>query len=283
MNKIFLVRAASGIVFGLLMITSVFAGPWSFIPMCFALHTFALDEYFRITDGPRHMAYQLMKILLPTFLLSFFAMNVLGSLASPDASLDLGIWLIATMVVVFGVMAQSLFSLHIRPFFEATTSAFSLFYLTLPVGLLLILGLDFDVDANSMYVDKWFIMGWLILVWTNDTMAYIIGSLIGKHKLAIRISPKKTIEGTIGGVICTVALGYGLNFWISSGWDADWMVMGGIIAVTGTVGDLFESMLKRNYGVKDSGRIMPGHGGFLDRFDAFIFSIPAVYAYIQLS
>ncbi len=117
-------------------------------------------------------------------------------------------------------------------------------------------------------------------IWINDTMAYIVGSLIGKTPFS-KISPKKTWEGTIGGAILAIGVGIliakikGLNILHLS-------IITAIIAICGTIGDLFESKLKRMANVKDSGAIMPGHGGFLDRFDSLLFAVPAVWVYVKL-
>ena len=125
----------------------------------------------------------------------------------------------------------------------------------------------------------------LLMTWANDTFAYLIGSKIGKTLLYPKISPKKTWEGTIGGALCCgLAAALLSKFLIGKdshalGWF-EYLMVGFIIGVFGTIGDLIESMFKRNAGVKDSGSFMPGHGGFLDRFDAFIFIIPMVFFYI---
>ncbi|MFZ1264494.1 MAG: phosphatidate cytidylyltransferase, partial [Chitinophagaceae bacterium] len=117
-------------------------------------------------------------------------------------------------------------------------------------------------------------------IWINDTMAYIVGSLIGKTPLS-KVSPKKTWEGTIGGVILSVLtaglVAWGVNFDI-----ALFSVIAALSAISGTFGDLFESKLKRMAGVKDSGSLMPGHGGFLDRFDSLLIATPIVWLYIRL-
>lgn len=118
------------------------------------------------------------------------------------------------------------------------------------------------------------VFGLLLLIWTNDTMAYFVGSQLGKNKLFERISPKKTWEGTIGGGICTMLIAWGLSFLIDDFTPVQWIALAAVAAVFGTLGDLVESMLKRSVGVKDSGTLLPGHGGLLDRFDAFIFALP---------
>ncbi|HRI59733.1 MAG TPA: phosphatidate cytidylyltransferase, partial [Saprospiraceae bacterium] len=126
------------------------------------------------------------------------------------------------------------------------------------------------------------VLGLLLLIWTNDTMAYFVGSQLGKRKLFERISPKKTWEGTIGGGLCTVLIAWGLSFLIKDFTVTQWLALGAVAAVFGTLGDLVESMLKRSVGVKDSGNLLPGHGGLLDRFDAFIFALPFYWLTLML-
>ena len=127
---------------------------------------------------------------------------------------------------------------------------------------------------------------WLLLVfvllWANDTFAYLTGRLLGKHKLFERISPGKTIEGSIGGLVFTLAGIIVFSHYVD--WLSLWQAIGlGLIAVVfGTLGDLCESMLKRQAGVKDSGNLIPGHGGVLDRFDSVLFAVPFVYVFLFL-
>ena len=118
------------------------------------------------------------------------------------------------------------------------------------------------------------VWGLLWLVWTNDSFAYIIGSRIGKTKLFERISPNKTWEGTIGGAIGAIIMAWVLSLYFSDFTMVEWVSLALVAAIFGTMGDLVESMMKRSLGVKDSGSLLPGHGGMLDRFDAFIFAIP---------
>ncbi len=113
-------------------------------------------------------------------------------------------------------------------------------------------------------------------------MAYFVGSQLGRRKLFERISPKKTWEGTIGGGLCTVLIAWGLSFLIDDFTVTQWIALGAVAAVFGTLGDLVESMLKRSVGVKDSGNLLPGHGGLLDRFDAFIFALPFYWLTLML-
>lgn len=159
-----------------------------------------------------------------------------------------------------------------------------LFYISMSWGMMM--GLR---SMDLYYIDQkegWWDKGWIIpitivtAIWINDTMAYIVGSLIGKTPLS-KISPKKTWEGTIGGaILCIVTLSLIAYFskWMSV---KDAVVVAALCAVFGTFGDLLESKLKRMAGVKDSGSFMPGHGGFLDRFDSLLLAIPFVWLYVQ--
>lgn len=126
------------------------------------------------------------------------------------------------------------------------------------------------------------IIGFFLLIWANDTGAYLVGISVGRHKLFERISPKKSWEGFIGGIITAAFAGWLLAGWLGVVDRFHWILIALIVSIAGTFGDLAESMLKRSVGAKDSGSILPGHGGFLDRFDSAIFSFPLVYLFITL-
>lgn len=146
------------------------------------------------------------------------------------------------------------------------------------IPFLLIIKLPFLGSDYNPYV----IVGMFVMIWANDTFAYIVGKSIGKNKLFERISPKKTIEGFLGGVLFTVAGAYILGLYFTFLTPLQWMGFAAIVAVFGTLGDLVESQLKRKAGVKDSGNIMPGHGGVLDRLDSVIFAVPFLFLYYQI-
>jgi phosphatidate cytidylyltransferase len=159
-------------------------------------------------------------------------------------------------------------------------SATGLIYITLPVALLLFMrtGAHVNINNTSLAIVP---CGIIFSIWINDTMAYIVGSFIGKTPFS-KISPKKTWEGTIGGaVLCVVTIaivGYATGFYTYS----DWIIISSCCAIFGTAGDLLESKIKRMANVKDSGSLMPGHGGFLDRFDSLLVATPFVALYYFL-
>jgi phosphatidate cytidylyltransferase len=126
------------------------------------------------------------------------------------------------------------------------------------------------------------IVGVFVLIWTNDTFAYIVGKNFGKNKLYKQISPNKTIEGFIGGLIFSCIAGYFIYYFTHYLNFQSWLGMAIILSVFGTLGDLIQSKFKRQAGVKDSGKLMPGHGGLFDRLDSIIFSSPFVYAYLLI-
>jgi phosphatidate cytidylyltransferase len=163
-------------------------------------------------------------------------------------------------------------------------SVLGLIYISLSLGLLLNL-LTFYPGKALEDVNKLLVLAIILSLWVNDTMAYLIGSVAGKTSLS-PISPKKTWEGTIGGFIFAVVTMGAVGYYLSSGFElqpvSQWMIVADIAAIAGTVGDLLQSKLKRLADVKDSGHIMPGHGGFLDRFDSLLFATPFIWFYIVM-
>ena len=143
-------------------------------------------------------------------------------------------------------------------------------------------GLESILPHESYSFSPGIIIGFFILIWANDTGAYLAGISLGRHRLMERISPKKSWEGFFGGVIAAALIAWLLSGWLGVVNIFQWIVISLIISVVGTYGDLVESMLKRSAGVKDSGTIMPGHGGFLDRFDSTVISFPLVFLFISL-
>ena len=158
-------------------------------------------------------------------------------------------------------------------------------YITLPVLMMMDLSTKWEIhtidNVNQIIFNNILPCGIIFSIWINDTMAYIVGSLIGKTPFS-KISPKKTWEGTIGGAILCVVVISLIAYFSKLILIKDAAIIAALCAIFGTLGDLFESKLKRMANVKDSGTIMPGHGGFLDRFDSLLFAAPAVWVYVKL-
>lgn len=157
----------------------------------------------------------------------------------------------------------------------AGATLFSVIYIFIPLSLVIPIG----CFENEVYSYK-ILYGLLILIWSSDCWAFVFGKSFGRHKLFERLSPNKTWEGFIGSIILTTATGYLLSknwFGLS---QIEWMILGTLISISATLGDLFESMLKRESNSKDSGNVLPGHGGILDRFDSILFCFPIFYIYL---
>ena len=196
-------------------------------------------------------------------------------------------WFLILIPLMILVMGIELYRKQERPFDSLAHTFFSLFYTALPFSMFPFAafsrnGLNSLLPHEGVVFSPGIIIGFFLLIWANDTGAYLTGITFGRTRLFERISPKKTWEGFLGGVILAV-----LTAWLLSGWlgvvtRIQWIAISVIISIAGTYGDLIESMLKRSTGVKDSGNILPGHGGFLDRFDSAIISFPLVYLFITL-
>jgi phosphatidate cytidylyltransferase len=174
-----------------------------------------------------------------------------------------------------------------KPFDSLAHTYFSILYTVIPFSMMPFSafyreGLGSLLNQELISFSPGIIIGFFILLWTNDTAAYLTGITIGRHRLFERLSPKKSWEGFFGGLIGTIAMGYLISGWLGVVDKPGWIIIAVIVSVAGTYGDLIESMLKRSIGVKDSGTIMPGHGGFLDRFDSVVISFPMVYLYIAV-
>lgn len=159
-------------------------------------------------------------------------------------------------------------------------------YIAMPFALINILAFERAPMGDGLRYDMFLPMSVFIFLWVNDSGAYCSGSLLGKHKLFPRISPGKTWEGSIGGGLLVLAVSALVGYLVNKNADTpslsllQWMGMGLVVVVFGTWGDLVESLFKRTLGIKDSGNILPGHGGMLDRFDSALLAIPAVVIYL---
>ncbi|WP_295200418.1 phosphatidate cytidylyltransferase [uncultured Chryseobacterium sp.] len=183
--------------------------------------------------------------------------------------------LLAILLILIAVV--TLFKYPNELYYDSGKLIFTVIYTALPfcfaLGLPKFSSFDDHFSLEVMFL--------FILIWSSDTFAYLVGKFFGKHKMAPKISPKKTWEGYAGGVVLTLILSYFIEHY-QPGLRGNWMVVGFLIAAFAPVGDLVESQLKRNFGVKDSGNIIPGHGGLLDRLDSFLICVPVVYLYFIL-
>ncbi len=179
-------------------------------------------------------------------------------------------------IVSFVYMIKLYKKFERKPFTNIAYTFLGIFYVAIPFSLL-----NIAVFEKGVYHFE-IILGCLLILWASDTGAYFAGTLFGKRKLFERISPKKSWEGFFGGAVLALLFAFGISQYLDHLSLVQWLVIALIIIVGGTFGDLIESLLKRSIEIKDSGTTLPGHGGFLDRFDGLLISAPFIVAYLEI-
>ena len=260
-------RALSGIVYIVLLLAATLYSPLSFALLFGAFLIIAVLEFSRLANLDKTVPLVMAVI---GFVLFGIKVNneFYGNLLLNSAALFISISLLMDLFKKGPLVPRD----------KTANLARLTGYVIVP--FILIIKLPFLTNTFNPYI----IIGMFILIWANDTFAYIVGKTIGKHKLFERISPKKTIDGFVGGMVFTVIGAYilGQSFYFTFLTPWQWMAFAAILVIFGTLGDLVESHLKRSAGVKDSGNIMPGHGGILDRLDSVLFAIPFIFLYYQI-
>jgi phosphatidate cytidylyltransferase len=267
-------RAITAALFVVVMLTGLFIGKMSFILLFAIITVLCLWEFLNMVLHHDTRRDWIRIFIGLAFGLSPFLLASVMHLALVSDNRFVIITSVLFFPLIFSAFIYELFTASEKPFQNVAYMVLGMVYIGAPFSLL-----NF-IAFNGDKFNVWPIFGLLLLTWMNDTGAYLIGSKFGKTPLLPRISPKKTWEGTIGGVAVTFGVGYLFCAVTGELRLIDWMVLSAIVAVFGSIGDLIESMLKRSLSIKDSGTLLPGHGGMLDRFDAFIFVLPFAAAYL---
>jgi len=267
--KSILTRSITGVVFVAIIIGALlFHSFAAFVVLGVAMY-FTFIEYLSITIG--HTANKRYVGLLKLNVMIFYALSYIyarGQLAiSP-------LFWPAPFLIILAI--SELYNKEGNTFQNTSTAIMGLIYIILPFSLTNIM-LNDGAEYNSLIL-----LAVFILIWINDSFAYLFGISLGKHRMWERISPKKSWEGFIGGGLSTIILSAVIARLFFTELFTEMMGLAIIVIIFGTFGDLFESKIKRQYEVKDSGTALPGHGGFLDRFDSFLFIIPIAMIYLQL-
>lgn len=271
-------RTITGVLGAAFMLTAIWFNFYSFAALFFLVTVLSSYEYHQLltkTGIPNNAPAGIIGSIL-----------VYGLFVLQALSFNLGAILIAVPCLLFMTyMLIELFASKEQPILRVAYTIAGILYIAAPFGLLTLIPWGSpggcvlpDLSAYRFEI----IFALLFLIWANDVGAYFVGKSIGKHKLFERISPKKTWEGSIGGLVTAMLFTYLLYYFYGIFTIPVWMGLCVIVVISGSLGDLVESMIKRTLQVKDSGTLLPGHGGFLDRFDALIFAIPFVYLYLTL-
>jgi len=263
-------RALSGIVFVSVLIFSILYSKISFIFLFFILMILCLYEFKKMIK---------LKSVFPYLIgILFFVFGNILNVQDVPSRLIFEYVGVALFLTIFITFASILFAKKEEVISHLGKIFLSIIYIVVPFTL--IVQIPF-LNSSFNYVNTT-ILGVFLLIWTNDTFAFIVGKNLGKNKLLERISPNKTIEGFLGGMVFTFTLSFLLAKQFTTLSLTQWVVIAGVVSIFGVLGDLIESMFKRQAGVKDSSNFIPGHGGFLDRFDSVIFAAPFIFIYLQL-
>jgi phosphatidate cytidylyltransferase len=263
-------RFATGLTGAFIMISAILWSETSFLLLLILMVVLGILEFYRLVRQdeikPQVSAGLLICIIpfIPPLLHSAF-----------EIPLNLLPALLLLPPVIF---IRELYTHSLKPFTNISYTLLGAIYICAPLFMFYMFGFQSSSGMAESY-NGLNILGYFFILWGTDIGAYFIGKNFGKHKFFERISPKKTWEGFFGGVITGLITAYVISLYINSFTSADWMITGILIIIFGSLGDLVESMLKRSLHVKDSGTLLPGHGGVLDRFDGLFISAPFVFVY----
>ena len=262
--KNLIIRALSGAVYIALVIAAIYFGGWLFATFFGILLVLGIHEAQKLArkgKARKTVAYLDIAIGVALFV---------GTFASMEYGITYKITAVLPIALLLARYVSGLYLKEKSPTLSWAASLFTIGYVALPLTALALLH-----HCYSMPV----VLFMFVCIWLNDTGAYLVGCTIGKHRLFERISPKKSWEGFFGGMAFCIAAGSFAHLLIG-GSQAVWIPFAIVVSVFSTWGDLVESLIKRTAGVKDSGNIMPGHGGVLDRIDSLLFVVPAILAFM---
>ena len=268
--KKLLVRVATGAVFGIVLLASILYNNFSFGTLFALVTCLAVNEFCNLVHEYKKTTFS-TPIAVVGGLYLFLAFFLLDKVAVPF------ILFIPYLILLVFTFIRELYKKAGSPLDNFAYFALSQLYAALPFALLNMLT-TFGPAAYNYIMP----LSIFIFLWCSDSGAYFVGSAIGRRKLFERISPKKSWEGSIGGGVLALIAAYILSIYYPTLGTFEWMGMAAVVVVTGTYGDLIESCMKREMGIKDSGNILPGHGGILDRFDSAILAIPSVVIYLYI-
>lgn len=274
MKNNFIQRAVTGVLFVIVLVGCIIYSPLSFGILFTIINALSVHEFAQLVSKSGEVSInKTITVLGGAYL--FLALMSFCTQQSVGARVFL-----PYLGLLLYMMITELYLKKKNPTGNWAYSMLSQLYVALPFALLNVLAFQNSPETGSVTYNPILPLSIFVFIWLSDTGAYCVGSLIGKHRLFERISPKKSWEGSIGGGIFSIAssLGFAHFFPFMPGWQ--WVGLAIVVVIFGTWGDLTESLMKRQLGIKDSGNILPGHGGMLDRFDSALMAIPAAVVYL---
>lgn len=267
-------RATTGVVFVLVLLSATWHSFATFAALFGMVALIGLNEFYGLFKASKMKPNTFFGLLLGALTFTTILAYVLEK--------NYLIGLLFTIPITAIIFVSELYRKSENPFSNIALTLGGVVYVVLPFGLLLLS--NFDTTTTTWSTRKFdIVFAFFFMLWANDTGAYFAGTKFGKHKLFERISPKKSWEGFIGGALISLLTGYFCHLFFHTESIGFWLLMSFTVVIFATWGDLVESMLKRSLGVKDSGTILPGHGGILDRFDGLLLAAPMVFFLLQIA
>ena len=274
-----IVRTLSGAVLLGVVLAAAFLGKYAYGALLLFILSAGMDEFYSIvTKGgiePQKSVGNVLGVALFAGAYELFRRLYDGVEMSGGQYWFIGAIILLVLFVPFII---EVFRAKEHPLRNIAATLMGIIYVALPMSLMLFIPL---LLSGGVWRAEAFLF-YLFIVWGTDVFAYLVGVSIGKHRMCERISPKKSWEGFVGGIIGALAMGALGNVVVGGGYLL-WLGLALIVAISSVLGDLVESMFKREVGIKDSGNILPGHGGMLDRFDALIISVPFAFVYLVIT
>ena len=266
------VRTITGVIYVALIVGSILISKYTFVVLFGFILIYTLFEFYRLCKKGGNQPQMLLGIFISIYLfVAFFLfdMNMVGE-----------VMFFGLVPLLMLIALIEMFRKNKNPVLNIAYTFLGIIYIAVPFSVLNFIVTPFDQYPRQYMPEA--LLSLFIILWANDSGAYLFGSWLGKTKMIERISPKKTWEGAIGGAITALVVSVVLFHYIGFISPVHAIILSLLTVVSGTLGDLTESMIKRSFNVKDSGGMLPGHGGLFDRFDSMLFAAPVYYIYISL-
>ena len=273
MKSNFIQRTVTGVIFVALIVGCILYSPMSFGILFACIAALSVREFGNLVNQIEGVSINRMISMVGGAYLFFALLGYCINIS------DSKIFIPYLFLIIY-LLISELYLKKTNPVNNWAYSMLAQLYVALPFALLNVLAFHANPETSSVEYNPILPLSVFVFIWLSDTGAYCVGSLIGKHRLFERISPKKSWEGSIGGAVVAVAAAFAFAHFFPFMPLVEWIGLALVVVVFGTWGDLTESLMKRQLGIKDSGNILPGHGGMLDRFDSALIAIPAAVIYL---